>query len=168
MYPFSPWRLARGLKGRLLQSGSQKLIERLSSDSRKIENGSAYIALPGERFDGEAFYGQARKAGASALIGPNAPKWPGITSIRVADSLGALQALARDQRALFQGPLVGITGSNGKTGAKECLSFLLGPEETLSSPGNWNNHIGLPLTLLGLQRKHRVAVLEMGMNHPGN
>jgi UDP-N-acetylmuramoyl-tripeptide--D-alanyl-D-alanine ligase len=167
LYPLSAWRLAKGLGGELLDLGTQDRFTRLSTDTRHLKKGDVFLALKGETFDGERFFDRAIKAGAAALVGRKPPKHKGITRIKVSDSLMALQRLATDQRKLFSGPLLAITGSNGKTGVKECLAHLLGGEEVLSTPGNWNNHIGLPLTLLSLQPKHQVAVLELGMNHYG-
>lgn len=165
----SAQRLAEGLGGRLLAEGRKNCgFTRVSTDSRTLKRGDIYLALKGERFDGEKFFKAALRAGASALVGRRFPKTKQAALIQVGDSLKALQSLAADQRRIFQGPVIAITGSNGKTSAKECLAWLLGgPEQTLATPGNWNNHVGLPLTLLGATRKHRAAVLELGMNHFG-
>jgi UDP-N-acetylmuramoyl-tripeptide--D-alanyl-D-alanine ligase len=168
MYPMSAQRLAAALGGKLLSSGNGKDLESLGTDTRKLKPGQAYLALKGSNFDGEKFYRQALKAGAKALIGKRPPKAKGVASIQVADSLKALQNLAAFQRRLFEGPVIAISGSNGKTGAKECLAWLLGgPEKVLSTQGNWNNHIGLPLTLLQARPGQKYAVLELGMNHAG-
>ena len=166
MFPFSARRLAQGLGGELIAEGSEASYANLVTDSRKVKKGDIYLALKGERFNGEAFFEKAAKAGAAALVGRKPPRIRGCAAIRVPDGLLALQALARDQRRLFEGPVIAITGSNGKTGVKECLAHLLG-EGTLATQGNFNNHIGLPLTLLRLQPGHRAAVLELGMNHYG-
>jgi UDP-N-acetylmuramoyl-tripeptide--D-alanyl-D-alanine ligase len=166
MYPFSASRLAAGLKGSLLKAGSAATYTRLSTDTRTLKRGDAYLALQGERFDGEKFYRAALKAGAAALVGRRPPLAGRAAAIRVDDGLASLQALASDQRRLFEGRVFAITGSNGKTGTKECLAYLLGAG-TLSTPGNWNNHVGLPLTLLRLEPGHKAAVLELGMNHAG-
>ena len=130
------------------------------------------MALAGPHFDGRAFLSQAFERGAAgALIsGPwslDSTPDPRII-IEVDDTLQALGDLARFWREPFSLPLVGITGSNGKTTTKEMLAGILEPGgPTLKNPGNLNNLIGLPLTLLGLGPEHRFAVLEMGMNRSG-
>ncbi len=172
MLPMSAERMAFGCGGRLLSPGRSREFRRLSTDTRKLEPGDAFLALQGPNFNGERFFAAAQKKGAAALIGrrPASAKAsagrPAL--IQVSDGLAALQRLAADQRRLIQGPVIAITGSNGKTSAKECLAHLLGgPEEVLATPGNFNNHVGLPLALLGLEPGQKAAVLELGMNHAG-
>ncbi len=170
MFPLSSFRLARGLKGKLLAPGGTRDYARVSTDTRTLKAGDVFVALKGPRYDGTKFFDKALKAGAAALVGTSG--FPGserkAALVKVGDPLRALQDLALDQRLLFEHPVVAITGSNGKTSTKECLAWLLGGRDlVLSTPGNWNNHVGLPLTLLGLERHHRFAVLELGMNHFG-
>jgi UDP-N-acetylmuramoyl-tripeptide--D-alanyl-D-alanine ligase len=175
MYPFSAGRLAQGLSGKLAAGGRQDRFTSLATDTRAIRRGDVFLALRGERFDGHRFFPAALKAGAGALVGEkfSAPVRKlaakrGAAVVEVGDSLRSLQELARDQRRLFEGPVAGITGSHGKTGTKNCLAALLGAKHAvLSTTGNLNNHIGLPLTLLKAKPGQRFAVLEMGMNHEG-
>jgi UDP-N-acetylmuramoyl-tripeptide--D-alanyl-D-alanine ligase len=161
-------RLCLGLGGRLLAEGRQKPLTRLSTDTRSLKKGDVFLALRGRRFDGENFFKEALRRGASALVGKRPPLKKGVTSIAVGNPLLALQSLAARQRGLFFGEVVAITGSNGKTGTKNCLARLMeGFMPLLSTQGNFNNHIGLPLTLLGLEPEHKAMVLELGMNHAG-
>jgi UDP-N-acetylmuramoyl-tripeptide--D-alanyl-D-alanine ligase len=139
----------------------------VSTDSRSIGAGDLFVALRGPNFDGAAFIPQCRAAGAAGAVAPEAV--PGFPTVVVDDTLGALQRAARDWRAGFRGPLVGVAGSNGKTTCKEMITAILaeaGP--TLSTRGNLNNHIGVPLTLLRLDPAHRFAVVEMGANRAGD
>ena len=139
-----------------------------STDSREIQPGQMFIALRGERFDGHAFLNQARKAGACAALVERASGVDGMPLLVVDDSRKAMGRLARYWRGEFELPLIALTGSNGKTTVKEMLASILGLEApVLSTRGNLNNDIGVPLTLFQLGREHRYAVIEMGANHPG-
>jgi UDP-N-acetylmuramoyl-tripeptide--D-alanyl-D-alanine ligase len=162
------WRLstvARCGGGELV--GEDCAFERVSTDSRTLEAGSLFVALTGENFDGHDFVKQAAEAGAvAALVGRTLPV--SIPQVVVADPLAALSAFAREWRRQFAIPVIGVTGSNGKTTTKELIGAILsrvGP--TLVTRGNLNNHIGVPLTLLGLRAEHRFAIIEMGANHRG-
>ncbi len=130
-----------------------------------------FIPLSGERFDGHNFIAQAVKSGAAGALVEEGKDihQPGLALIEVADTLRALQDLAHFVRMTRPGlPLVGITGTNGKTTTKEMLASILsrrGP--VLKNEGNLNNHIGVPLTLLKLGEEHWIAVIEMGMSAPG-
>lgn len=166
MLPMSARRLAAACQGEILSVGSQPEFSRLSTDTRSLKKGDVYVALKGANFDGERFFEKALRAGAAALIGRRPPRARGAAAIRVDEGLRALQDLAADQRRCFSGTVAAITGSNGKTGVKECLAHLLGAD-VLATPGNWNNQVGLPLTLLSLEPRHQAAVLELGMNHYG-
>jgi UDP-N-acetylmuramoyl-tripeptide--D-alanyl-D-alanine ligase len=148
----------------------------VGTDSRAIVPGQLFVALRGERFDGHDFIEAALAAGAAAVMVD--ASWEaehadsGAARLVVDDTLLALGALAAGWRDRFELPLIGITGSNGKTTVKEmCASILrvwFGKEDAvLATRGNFNNDIGLPLTLLGLRAHHKAAVIEMGMNHPG-
>ncbi len=168
-----PWSLIlKNLPGRLVQGDLNSQARGVSTDSRTIQKGNLFVALAGPHFDGRAFLSQAFERGAvGALIsGPwslDSTPDPRMI-IEVDDTLQALGDLARLWREPFSLPLVGITGSNGKTTTKEMLAGILEPcGPTLKNPGNLNNLIGLPLTLLGLGPEHRFAVLEMGMNRSG-
>ena len=168
-----PWSLIlRNLPGRLVRGDLNSQARGVSTDSRTVQKGNLFVALAGPHFDGRAFLAQAFERGAvgALIFGPwsiDSKPAPGII-IEVDDTLRALGDLARLWREPFSLPLVGITGSNGKTTTKEMLAGILEPSgPTLKNPGNLNNLIGLPLTLLGLGPEHRFAVLEMGMNRSG-
>ncbi|MDR1423254.1 MAG: UDP-N-acetylmuramoyl-tripeptide--D-alanyl-D-alanine ligase [Azoarcus sp.] len=148
----------------------------VGTDSRAIVPGQLFVALRGDRFDGHDFIDAALKDGAAAVMVD--ARWeaehPASTAIRltVDDTRRALGTLAAGWRARFAIPLVGITGSNGKTTVKEMTAAILrawagDDDAVLATGGNFNNDIGLPLTLLRLTAQHKAAVLEMGMNHPG-
>ncbi|CAK0760400.1 D-alanyl-D-alanine-adding enzyme [Gammaproteobacteria bacterium] len=138
------------------------------NDTRKLPAGALYVALPGERFDGHDFVSTARTAGAVAALVGRVVDDP-LPQIVVDDPRLALGRLAAAWRGRFSGPLVAITGSNGKTTVKEMVRAILaqnGP--TLATIGNLNNDIGAPLTLLRLEPGfHHAAVVEVGANHPG-
>lgn len=146
----------------------------VSTDSREDLAGKLFFALAGERFDAHDFLGQVAAQGAVAAVvdqRENLVAPAGLRLIRVADTRLALGQLAAYWRAQFPIPLIGVTGSNGKTTVKEmCASILrawLGEDAVLATQGNLNNDIGVPLMLLRLRASHRAAVIEMGMNHPG-
>jgi UDP-N-acetylmuramoyl-tripeptide--D-alanyl-D-alanine ligase len=150
--------------------GKDVLFTAVSKDTRTIHQGDLYIALKGERFDGHDFINDAATAGAvAAMVDENQNST--LPHIKVADTRLALGALAAGWRRQFTGKVAGITGSNGKTTVKEmCRSMLVqhaGDERVLSTQGNLNNDIGLPLTLLALREQHQFAVIEMGANHVG-
>jgi UDP-N-acetylmuramoyl-tripeptide--D-alanyl-D-alanine ligase len=139
----------------------------VATDSRTLPAGALFVALKGPRFDGHAFLAEvAARGAAGAVVAAAAPVR--LPQIVVADPLAALQAAARAWREQFPMPLVGVAGSNGKTTTKELLAAILaegGP--CLATRGNLNNHIGVPLTLLGLEARHHAAVIEMGANRAG-
>ncbi|HUR40673.1 MAG TPA: UDP-N-acetylmuramoyl-tripeptide--D-alanyl-D-alanine ligase [Verrucomicrobiae bacterium] len=157
--------LARRLEAPL--HGNDARFTRVITDTRQLAPGDLFVALKGERFDGHHFIEQARKAGAvGALVSEAQPS--NLPQVVVGDTLAALQALAVSWRGDFHIPVVGVTGSNGKTTVKQMLSSILarrGP--VLATIGNLNNHIGVPLTLLSMRDEHKTAVVEMGANHPG-
>ncbi len=155
-------------------------IEGVSTDSRTIASGELFVALRGERFDGHAYVDAAAERGAAAVMVD--ASWaegrvPGMPTLVVADTLLALGTLGAWWRARFDLPLIGITGSNGKTTVKEMAAAILRAQAllegydpdlaVLATTGNLNNDIGLPQMLLRLHGTHRAAVIEMGMNHPG-
>ncbi len=142
------------------------------TDSRKLKSGDLFVALRGERFDGHDFVEQAAAAGAvAALVDQRYRRPVPLPLARVADTTQGLADLAAHWRSRFTVPLIAVVGSNGKTTVKEmiatCLRAHYGEAAVLATRGNLNNHIGLPLTLLTLRESHRVAVIELGMNHPG-
>ncbi len=147
-------------------------IERVHTDTRSLKPGDLFVALQGEHYDGNQFLAQARDSGAVAAVchrgaGLAAAGLPGI---EVSDTRQALGALATAWRAQFDLPLIAVTGSNGKTTVTQMLASILHaskPAAMLATLGNFNNDIGVPLTLLRLRAAHQIAVLELGMNHPG-
>lgn len=141
----------------------------VSTDTRSLAAGALFVALRGERHDAAAFLPAAAAAGAAAAVVASEVAAPaGLPRLLVADTLAALGALAGHHRRRFTLPVVGVTGSNGKTTTREMIAAILaerGP--VLKTEGNLNNEIGVPLTLFGLDHHHQAAVIEMGMNHPG-
>ena len=156
-------------QGRLLQGEPSALVHAVSTDTRTIAAGSLFVALAGENFDAHNFLESAAEAGASAfLISRELPSYPAGAVILVDDTLTGLQQLAAAWRKDWAGKVLGITGSNGKTSTKDFVTAVLSQEFIVSATkGNLNNHIGLPLTVLGVNPTDEVAVCEMGMNHPG-
>lgn len=151
--------------------GADVALNGVSTDTRGVAAGQLFIALRGERFDAHDFLAPAVASGAAALLVADEDKLPaGVPAVVVADTRLALGALAAAWRAAFSLPVIAVTGSNGKTTTKEMVAAILKAafgDAVLATRGNFNNDIGLPLTLLGLNASHRAAVIEMGMNHPG-
>ena len=152
--------------------GENVWFEGVGTDSRTIRAGELFVALTGERFDGHDYIERAVQRGAvAAVVADDRAASLSGNLIAVADPLRALGALAAFWRQRFMLPVVGIVGSNGKTTVKEMTAAILranlGERQVLATPGNLNNAIGLPLTVLGLRAPHRAAVVEIGMNHPG-
>jgi UDP-N-acetylmuramoyl-tripeptide--D-alanyl-D-alanine ligase len=148
---------------------------RVHTDTRTIEPGDLFVALQGERYDANHFLHEAQQRGAIAVVchaGLPLDKLPaGLARIEVANTHLALQQLATGWRKQFALPLIAITGSNGKTTVTQMVAAILDaycPDgAALATRGNFNNDIGVPLTLLRLRASHRMAVVELGMNHPG-
>jgi len=155
--------------------GSDVRFFTVSTDSRTLSRGALFVALRGERFDGHRFLDAAREGGAAAALVDAESKSTAASArlplLVVGDTRLGLARLAAHWRARFDIPLVAVTGSNGKTTVKEMIAAILrahfGETLVLATEGNLNNDIGLPLTLLKLREDHRVAVVELGMNHPG-
>ncbi|CDA70627.1 uDP-N-acetylmuramoyl-tripeptide--D-alanyl-D-alanine ligase [Phocaeicola coprocola CAG:162] len=140
---------------------------KVTTDSRNCPEGSMFIALKGETFNGNAFAAQALKQGCRYAV-IDESEYAGEGTILVDNCLQALQQLANYHRRQLKTPVIGITGTNGKTTTKELISTVLSRKfNTLYTEGNFNNHIGVPLTLLRLTKEHEMAVVEMGANHPG-
>src|SRR5665213_338020 len=138
----------------------------ISTDTRNIVPGSLFFALKGEKFDANTFAQQAIKAGAAYVVIDNPSFKNGEKYILVDDVLTALQDLARYHRQHLTIPVIGLTGSNGKTTTKELINSVLSQRyKTLATQGNLNNHIGVPLTILSIEPSHEIAVIEMGANH---
>ncbi len=167
---------ARAATGGHLLVDSACWTSALCTDSRKLATGALFVALPGETFDGADFIAAALAAGAVGVVAATGKAAPfadqaraaGAWLLEVEDVLLQLGELARNHRLRFDPLVIGITGSNGKTTTKELTALALSPlGEVLWTAGNFNNRIGLPLTLARLTAAHRVAVLEMGMSIPG-
>ena len=160
------------LPGSTLAGEAALRVERVHSDTRSLRPGDLFVALRGEHFDGNQFLAQARAAGAAAALAHDAAalRAAGLPGVVVADTRHALGVLATRWRERFELPLIAVTGSNGKTTVTQMLASILRqyrPDGWLATEGNLNNDIGLPLTLLRLGAQHRIAVVELGMNHPG-
>ncbi|MDR1644889.1 MAG: UDP-N-acetylmuramoyl-tripeptide--D-alanyl-D-alanine ligase [Tannerellaceae bacterium] len=141
----------------------------VSTDSRRCPAGSMFFALRGKNFDANRFAGQALEAGAEYAVVDRAEYCRGERTILVDDTLKALQGLAQLHRQTLGIPVIGITGTNGKTTTKELLAAVLSSRfNVLYTEGNLNNQIGVPLTLLRLRRDHEMAVIEMGASRPGD
>src|ERR1700685_2068873 len=142
-----------------------------SIDSRSIQPGELFFAVKGERMDGHDFVTQTLEKGAVAAVirrDQLACYQDKTRLMTVDDTLAALQTLATAVRRLWAKPLIGVTGSTGKTTTKEAIAHVLSSRwRVLKSEGNFNNHFGLPLMLLKLEPEHDVAVIEMGMSHAG-
>jgi UDP-N-acetylmuramoyl-tripeptide--D-alanyl-D-alanine ligase len=149
-------------------------FKRVHSDTRSIEPGDLFVALRGERFDANDFLPEAKARGAVAALCQGDARAQlqaaGLPGLLVADSKLALGALAQQWRAQFKLPVIAVTGSNGKTTVTQMIAAILRaykPQAFLATQGNLNNDIGVPLTLLRLRSEHEIAVIELGMNHPG-
>ncbi len=139
------------------------------TDTRKITPGSIFFALKGDNFNGNAFAAKAIEQGCSYAVIDEPEFAKGDNYIVVEDVLTALQNLATEHRRALKTPIIGVTGSNGKTTTKELLRSVLSQKlETYATIGNLNNQIGVPLTLLGLTPKHQIAIIEMGASKPGD
>ncbi len=149
------------------QFGENSLIHDVSTDSRTITNGCLFVALRGETFDGHQFVRDAVKSGAAGALVDQSMDIA-VPQVVVDDTEIALGRLAAKWRGRFDSPLIAVTGSNGKTTVKEMIGTILGEEApTLVSQGNYNNTVGLPLSLLRFRDTHKFAVVEIGMNQIG-
>lgn len=141
----------------------------VSTDTRSIEKGNLFICLKGKNYNGNKFVAEALDKGANYVIIDEKEYYIEGKTILTDDCLTTLQKLAHYHRTKFNIPVIGITGSNGKTTTKELMAHLLSQAYTvLYTAGNLNNHIGVPLTLLKLNQQHQIAIIEMGANHPGD
>ena len=157
--------IAEKVGGRLV--GEDKTISKVSTDTRDDLTGALFIALKGPNFDAHRFTEQARQGGAEALL-VEKPQQTELSQIVVENTRYALGLLGAAVKAEVAPKTVAITGSNGKTTVKEMLSSILSlKDSTLATAGNFNNDIGVPLTLLRLGKQHKYAVIELGANHPG-
>lgn len=146
-------------------------ISGVSTDTRSVRPGELFVALRGERFDAHDYVGQAIAAGASALLVDHWTDGCRAPALWVADSRRGLGEIASGWRRGFELPVIAVTGSNGKTTVKEMIAAVLaerfGEDARLATRGNLNNEVGVPLTVLRLDARHRAAVIELGMNRPG-
>jgi len=159
----------RAMGGRLQQGDENLTVTRVSTDTRQVLPGDLFFALRGDNFDAHNFVDQAVAGGAGALVVSRDVQVPAqVPVIKVNDTLLGLQALAAYHRRQYNIPVVGITGSSGKTTTKDMIASVLASSwPVLKTKGNFNNEIGLPLTLLDLAEQHRAAVVEMAMRGPG-
>ena len=155
--------------GRVLSGTSEKFTG-ISIDSRSISEGELFVALKGDNFYGHDFIKSALASGAGALVQSSPPELPADkTVILVKDTLASLQALARYLRSRMALPVIGVTGTNGKTTTKELVSSIFGQHhKVLKTTGNLNNHIGLPLCIARMEGDEDIMVLEMGSNRKGD
>lgn len=163
-------RVQQWIPGSRLVGDASTVIARVHTDTRTLAAGDLFVALKGERFDANDFLADAKKQGAVAAIAHHGLEAAGLAGLEVPDSLAALGALGAGWRAQFELPLIAVTGSNGKTTVTQMIAAILfasRAERALATAGNFNNEIGVPLTLLRLRAEHRRAVVELGMNHPG-
>ena len=158
------------LKGVRLVGALGGPILRVHTDTRSLLPGDLFVALKGDTFDAHSFLSQAKAAGAVGALAHGGLVEAELGGAEVPDSLAALGELSRLWRQQFQLPLIAVTGSNGKTTVTQMIASILRTsvgDAALATQGNFNNHIGVPLTLLRLRETHRLAVVELGMNHPG-
>ncbi len=169
MPSFTPQELAAWTRGQWTAAPAAPLTG-FTQDTRDLRPGDVFVALQTERRDGHAFLGAAQAAGAAGALVGRADPAVSLPQLVVADPLGALHLIAREHRRRFPGPVVGISGSVGKTSTKDLLGLLLGgPATVLATEGNLNNHIGVPLTLTRLDPAvHLAAVIEAGISAPGD
>lgn len=143
----------------------------ISTDTRLVSTGNLFVALKGEHFDAHDFLAELPKEGVAAVVAERIPDDYPLPALLVSDTRLALGDMARHWRKHFSIPVVGVTGSNGKTTVKEMIATIFktafGDEGRLATSGNFNNDIGVPLTIFRMNEKHRAAVIELGMNHVG-
>ena len=172
MEPITVREIAEAVGGKLLGTFDDldRTVTHVFTDSREPDPGALFIPLVGERFDGHAFIHDALTGGAAGCFTQRERETylPGKFYIKVSSTQKALRDLARHYKQKFKIPFVGVTGSVGKTTTKDMVAAVLGEKfKVLKTEGNFNNEVGLPLTLLRLNRQHELCVLEMGMNHFG-
>ena len=159
--------LAAWTGGEWLEDRRPETVRGFHFDSRLLRPGDCFAALGGGARDGHDYVESARERGASAAL-VRRPVRVSLPQLRVPDVLEALGVIAGEARRRFAGPVVAVTGSSGKTSTKEMLRHVLGAERTHATRGNWNNRIGVPMTLFALAPgRHRRAVIEAGINQPG-
>jgi UDP-N-acetylmuramoyl-tripeptide--D-alanyl-D-alanine ligase len=171
---FTAKRVVKVTEGAMLAGDPDTVFHGVTTDSRQVREGNLFVALQGDKFDGHDFVLMARKRGAVGILVHNEKKikiteeYKGVTVIRVADTLKALGDLAQDYRKSFTIPVIGLTGSSGKTTTKEMLATIIGRgKNILTTEGNLNNLIGLPQTIFRITPDHELVILEMGTNTRG-
>ncbi|MFA4983857.1 MAG: UDP-N-acetylmuramoyl-tripeptide--D-alanyl-D-alanine ligase [Candidatus Omnitrophota bacterium] len=168
---FKTSEILKATGGKLLAGSPDGVLAGVSLDSRTINKGEIFIAIRGENFDGHDFISKAIRKGAACIVSERAvqlPKTRPPVFVKVDNSQRALGDIASYHRRRFDLPFIAVTGSNGKTTAKDMIAWVLSARyRVLKNEGTKNNQIGLPLALLNLNRKHQAAVLEIGTNHPG-
>ncbi|NMM27037.1 MAG: UDP-N-acetylmuramoyl-tripeptide--D-alanyl-D-alanine ligase [Glaciimonas sp.] len=164
LFALQPW-----LSG--AQARGDAVFDGVTTDSRSASAGNLFVALRGEHFDAHDFIAEVVAQGVSAVVVERLPAGLAIPALIVPDTRIALGEIARHWRRQFHFPVIGVTGSNGKTTVKEMIASIMaaqfGAEHCLATRGNFNNDIGVPLTLLRMTAAHSAAVIELGMNHPG-
>jgi UDP-N-acetylmuramoyl-tripeptide--D-alanyl-D-alanine ligase len=161
---------AQWLPGSRVVGDELTTVLRVHTDSRTLCAGDFFVALAGEKFDAHDFLPQAAAQGAVAALATHGLAAAGLPGLEVADTKVALGQLAAAWRAQFELPLIAVTGSNGKTTVTQMIASILQSwksAQAFATEGNFNNDIGVPLTLLRLRASHSVGVVELGMNHPG-
>ena len=153
-----------------LVGDAQQVFKRVHTDSRSLQPGDLFVALQGERFDANDFLADVAAQGASAALAHHGLAAAQLAGLEVPDTRMALGQLAKGWRAQFDLPVIAVTGSNGKTTVTQMIASILRADvgdDALATQGNLNNDIGVPQTLVRLRAHHRLAVVELGMNHPG-
>src|SRR5215471_12669790 len=163
--------VAESCNGNLLRGSPETSVQRVCTDSRQARPGDLFFALSGDKFDGHDFVQEAVKAGAAAVV-VSQERTPAhlkdCAIVAVEDTRKALGRLAGEYRKEFQAPILAVGGSNGKTTTKELLASVIKQKlPVIWSEASFNNDIGVPLTLLKLEKSHKAAVVEVGTNHPG-
>ena len=161
--------LAKAVSGATATADTQ--FDSVSTDSRSAGAGALFVALRGDTFDAHDFLEQVAAKGAAGVVAEQLPQGWTLPALVVPNTLTALGQIANSWRAQFAIPVIGVTGSNGKTTVKEMIAAILaaayGDAARLATRGNLNNEIGVPLTLMRMEAAHKAAVIELGMNHPG-
>ena len=162
--------ISQWLSGAQLVDEAALTVQRVNTDSRTCQPGDLFVALKGERFDANDFLSQVAASGATAALAHHGLEAAQLAGVQVPDTRIALGELAKGWRSQFNLPVIAVTGSNGKTTVTQMIASILRAgfgDDALATQGNLNNDIGVPQTLLRLRSHHRSAVVELGMNHPG-
>jgi UDP-N-acetylmuramoyl-tripeptide--D-alanyl-D-alanine ligase len=163
-----PWISGAVVAGNTADDGE---FDGVSTDSRSVSSNNLFVALRGERFDAHDYLDDVTAKGVAAVVVERAPEGLRVPALVVPDTRVALGEIARYWRRQFSLPVIGVTGSNGKTTVKEMIAAILaaafGPDRYMATRGNLNNEIGVPTTVFRLNKSYQAAVIELGMNHPG-